>query len=133
MMDKEIRNKVLEIRILEEQIKQLEQEALMLDQKVLELQTLQNNLDEIKKTSQQDILVPLGNGIFINSKIEPVKEVLINIGAKIIAKKEIGRAKEIVDRQKNNILEERKKINRESEKILEQIEKVDVQIRNLQK
>lgn len=125
----EIESKILEIRILESQIAKLEQQMALLDQQIIELQSLQADLDAIKKVKQQDILAPLGRDVFIRSKLEPVDSVLLNVGAKVMVKKDIAGAKATLEKQRQRFLEVKGVINKEIDKIVERIMEIEKEVR----
>ncbi len=131
--EKDIQKRIFEIRILEEQIKQLENQVAALDKEICDIQDTQTDLDEIGKIRQKEILVPLGRNIFINSKVDSGEKVLVDIGAKIIVKKDINGAKKLLEKQKERFAEARIRVNEEVDRIISHIDKVDREIQNMQK
>lgn len=97
---KEIQTKYMELQILGQQIKQIEQQLVNLNQQVTELKTLEDSLGEVKNVKEKtDFYAPLGGGIFLKSKLEDNKKVLMNVGSKIAVSKTIPEAKEIIKKQ----------------------------------
>ena len=100
MKDKELQEKYLEFQILNQQVKQTQQQLTVLEQQIIEFKTLDDNLDEIKKTKAgKEILIPLGAGLFTKGDLKDSKEILMNVGAEVIVKKTIPEAKQIIKRQ----------------------------------
>ena len=121
----EMQQKILEISVMENRLKQLEQSLNIIDQQIMEQQMLQMNIDELKKVKiGQEMLFPLGRNLFVKGKLED-SEVLVNIGNGIIAKKTGEKAKDIVERQKLQLVGIRDEIAKEVEKILTEISLIE--------
>lgn len=103
-MKQEIQEKYIELQILDQTIRQLQQQLSILDQQLYELQRLNENLDEISKVNlNSEVLTPLGAGIFIKTQLKDNKEVFMNIGSNIVTKKSITESKKIVEDQLQKI------------------------------
>jgi len=127
--EKELQEKIMEVNMLDSRMKQLEQSLNMIDQQIMEQQLLQLNIDEIKKVKKgQEMLFPLGKNVFVKGKIEDEK-LLINIGGRVVVKKDGDKAKEIVERQKLQLVSVRNEINEEIEKIISEISLIEQSIR----
>lgn len=129
--EKELESRILEIRLLENQIMQLEQQMALLDQQIMELQALQADLDAIKNAKQQEIFAPLGRDIFIRSKLESVDSVLLNVGARVMVKKDIAGAKATLEKQRRRLLDVRGELSREMDNILERAMGIEEEIKSL--
>ncbi|MEM2956097.1 MAG: prefoldin subunit alpha [Candidatus Pacearchaeota archaeon] len=127
MENKENREKeIIEFNFLDMQLRQLEQQAMLLEQQIVEQQKIILNLDELKKAKKgQNVLFPLSKDIFIEGKIENPEEVFVNIGSKTIAKKSIEEAKLIEENQIKKLIEINEEIKAEIEKILLRITKLE--------
>ena len=97
---REINEKYLELQILEQQLKQVNQQLLNLDNQLLELQRIEDNLDDLTKTKKNtEMLVALGGGVFSKAELKDNKTVLMNVGANIVVEKDIPSSKKIVSHQ----------------------------------
>lgn len=132
-MEREVQKKVIEIRILEEQIRHLEEQANIVEREILGLQTTHADLDEIKKMRQMEAIIPLGRNIFINANIDSADNVLVDVGSKIVVKKSVEEAKKTIERQKEKLAVAKEQISKEAERVMEQIDKIDMEITSLQK
>ncbi|MEW6063173.1 MAG: prefoldin subunit alpha [Nanoarchaeota archaeon] len=100
MSEKEIQQKYLELQILNTHINQLTNQLNILEQQILSLRVLDESMKDIKDVKiGSDILVPLGEGIFINGKLEDNRKVLLNVGNGIVVEKGLDEAKEMVLKQ----------------------------------
>lgn len=118
---REMQAKIMEIQMLENKLKQLEQSLNFLDQQIMEQQMIQLNLDELKKAKKgSELLFPLGKNVFVKGKVES-HEILVNIGGNMAVMKNEEHAKESVERQKLQLSGIRDEITREVEKIINRI------------
>ena len=116
-----LQNEMLELNLLDMQIRQLEQQAIMIEQQILEQQSLIHDLDELKKAKKgQSMLFPFSREIFAEGKIES-SDVLVNVGSKTLVRKSIDEAKRIVEKQKERMLKTNEEIHREIERIMSRI------------
>ena len=119
--EKEEQREMLELNVLDMQLRQLEQQSLIIEQQIIEQQSLVLNLDDLKKAKKgQSMLFPFSKDIFVEGKLES-SEVIVNIGSKTLARKSIDGAKEIAEKQKQRLLEVNEEIRGEMQRILERI------------
>ena len=122
---KEMQSKIMEIGMLENKLKQLEQSLNFVDQQIMELQVIQMTINELKKAKKgQEIMFPLGKNVFIKGKLDE-HEILVNIGGNAVVKKNEEQAKEVVERQKLQLSSLREEIAVEMERIIEQISLIE--------
>lgn len=102
--EQKLQQKYIELQLLDQQIKQIQQQLVLLEQQISDLTILEESLNEIKKVElNSEILAPLGAGVFIKASIKDNKEVLMNVGSNINVKKKIPDAIEIVKAQKEEL------------------------------
>lgn len=131
-LGKEVQNKIFEIRVLESQIGQMEEQMRIIDREIADFQNLIVNLGDVQKIKNQDVIVPIGKNIFINSKIEKGDELLVNIGAKTLVKKNVEQTKILLEHRKDKFLEARENISKEAENVIKQIETIDKEVMDIQ-
>ena len=103
-MKQELQEKYIELQILDQTIKQIQQQLSILDQQLFELQRLNENIEEISKVNlNSDILTPLGAGVFIKTQLKENQEVFMNVGSNVITKKTIAESKKIIDEELQKI------------------------------
>lgn len=130
---REIESKIIEIRMLEEQARQLEEQIALIEQQVMESQLLQQNLDEIKNMKQKEIIVPIGKDVFINSKVESMNSVLVNVGSGIVIKTDIEGAKKEIEKHNEKFLRVREELAIEIRKISEHLIRIEKEIMSMSK
>lgn len=124
--DMKAQREMLELNVLDMQIRQLEQQAMLVEQQIQEQSAIILDLEELKKAKKsQNALFPFSRDIFIEGKIENPDSLLVHIGSKVFAKKSIDEAKRIVDRQKQRLLAANEEIAGEIEKIMNRINELE--------
>jgi prefoldin alpha subunit len=118
MEEKELNYK---LQLFEQQIIYFQEQINFIDQALIEMSGLKQILDEIKNKKEQEILSPIGRGVFVKAKIIS-DEILVDIGNKNIVTKTIPEAKELIEEQINKIEENRKKLEEELKNIEKQME-----------
>ena len=97
-MEKNNQELLMKINLLQQQAEQFQQQLQAIEQNILELTTLNIDLDEIKGAKGKEILSPIGRGIFVKSKLDS-ENLNVDIGEGIFAKRNINETKEIVKSQ----------------------------------
>ncbi|MEK6936747.1 MAG: prefoldin subunit alpha [Nanoarchaeota archaeon] len=103
-MKQEIQQKYIELQILNQQIKKVQEQFMLLQQQLAELTSLETSLiemNDIKKDSE--IFSSIGSGIFVNSKLADPGNVMVNVGAGILVTKTVEEAIKLVKVQVENV------------------------------
>ncbi len=117
--------KVLEYRMLYQQLQQLQQNLTGLEQHLQELGKLQETLEHLSKVeSDKDVLIPLGSGIFFKGKILDTSKLIMNVGANILVEKTVPEAVETVQKQANEVEQLLLQLEQEAGQIADQLEEV---------
>ena len=113
-MNEDTQRKYIEIQILEQQIKQIQKNLEILNQQIFELNMISNSLTEIKKTKiGQELLIPLGSGIFIKTELKDNNEILTNVGSDVVVSKTNAETKTFIKSQTEFVTEIITKIEQE--------------------
>ena len=113
-MNEDTQRKYIEIQILEQQIKQIQKNLEILNQQIFELNMISNSLTEIKKTKiGQELLIPLGSGIFIKTELKDNNEILTNVGSDVVISKTNAETKTFIKSQTEFVTEMITKIEQE--------------------
>jgi|ETNmetMinimDraft_2_1059921.scaffolds.fasta_scaffold07837_2 prefoldin alpha subunit len=106
--------KYLEFQSLNDQLKQLQNSLLNLDQQLIELRKLQESLESTKNTKiDEEILVLLGAGTYIKTKLSDNKKILMNIGSDKVVDKNIDESITLVKSQIEELIKVHKNMNNE--------------------
>ncbi|MAG20307.1 prefoldin subunit alpha [archaeon] len=99
-MKEQAQQKYIEVQVLEQQLKQNQKNLEIMHQQMLELNAISESLVELKKTKKgQEMLVPLGSGIFVKSELKDNNEILTNVGSDVVISKTSAEAKTFIKKQ----------------------------------
>lgn len=103
MSQKELQQKMLEYQFLEEKFKELQQSRELFTMKIMEINQSSEALEEIEKSKQDDVFLPLGSSIFVPGKIDKKEKMIVGVGADIAVEKNIGEIKELLEKRKKTL------------------------------
>jgi len=127
--NKDFEKKIVEMNILENQLSQLDQQFSLIEKHIIDLQNLNSSLEELSKTKKdQEFFSPVGNEIFVRSKIIEPGEVLINIGGKTIIKKKTIDAKKFIEEKIAKANELKFQISDEMQTIINEMQTIQQEI-----
>ncbi len=109
-LTKDAERKLIELSMLDEENKKIEQQMQLIEQQILNLQRLAIDLDEISQHEEAEFLASLGSGVFVKSKLLENKKVLINVGANCVLEKSCEEAKEIIAAQTEKLKKAREEL-----------------------
>jgi prefoldin alpha subunit len=90
----------VEFQMINQQIKQLENQSTALNNQLLELMSTNQSLDEIDKVKENsEILVPLSTGIYARAQLKNSNSFIVNIGANVAMDKDLNATKEVIQEQ----------------------------------
>ncbi|MBI2672472.1 prefoldin subunit alpha [Candidatus Woesearchaeota archaeon] len=119
-MKEEIQKKYIELQLLNQQIKQIQEQYMLMQRQLNELAALQNNLMEIKDSNKEpEMFSSLGSGVYVASRLLDNKNVLVNVGNGVLVEKELSEAGNLIKTQ----MEE---LTKTMEKVREQLIKASV-------
>lgn len=82
-----------------QQLQQLEEQIASIEQQKIDLTSLNENIAELQKLKKVKIHTPLGAGVFLESEVQEVNDVLLGVGSGVIVKKDVNSAIKIIQRQ----------------------------------
>ena len=108
----------MEFQALEQHIKQLQKQLELITSQLIDLTMTNHSLDEFAEIdTKKEVFVPLNSGIFAKASVSDTSELLVNVGANVVVKKNVPSAKKLISRQ----IDEIKKIQRQ---MIEELEKM---------
>lgn len=114
---------ILQLSMLEQQAREIQQQLGLVNQKIRDMDILKNSIEKIREAKENEFLAPLGEGLFIKSKIED-KELFINVGSKIVVRKSIKEIDVIIEKQVHQLEELRSKMEKETERLNLQLQSI---------
>jgi len=114
----EQKNKQLQQMMLAQQKKQIEAHFEKITENIDVLNQLATNLKDLSQLKQKSkSFFSLGGGIFIEGELNPLKEVLMNVGAGVTVKKDVEKAKQILAKQIQDLTKIKQKMEQDIYKI----------------
>jgi len=117
---------MMQLSMLDKQAKELQQQIGQVNQQIKQYDDLKGSLDDVGKVKEgEEMLAPIGRGIFFKSEIKD-KKLLVNVGENIILKKTPEGAKKIVDKQVKELEKIKKELEGNVQELNKQVESLIV-------
>ena len=130
-MDNEQQELLYKLSMFEQQIRQFQEQINSIDEGIIDLESLNLGLDEIKNSEGKESFSPIGRGIFVKSKILS-DNLLVDVGQRNFVKKTVPETQEMIKKQVEKLEEIKKdldnslrEIGREAETIIGNSSKVN--------
>jgi len=123
---------IMKLSMFEQQTNQIREQLQAVEQGIIELTSLNNDLDELKGKEGEEIRAMIGRGIFVKAKLIS-EDLLVDIGEKTLVKKDIAGTKSLVQEQISKLQDMAGKMNSSLEKMNEEITKVIEQAQSMEK
>lgn len=132
MEDTESKKKYMELKMLDDQLNQVQKQIMAFDNQVAELENIRESLDELKKVKPgTEILVPVSNGMFVRAEIKESSSLLVNVGQDTVVEKDIPSSKELIRMQSDEILGYRQQLLGHLQELSEKARSIESQIQNV--
>ncbi len=103
MEQKELQEKAILYQLMQRQLEELSQNAMLIDKRYAELDLTLQALEDVDKLKEKnEILVPLGSGIFTYGRVTD-KKILAEIGAGMLLDKDAESARQLIQGKKKEI------------------------------
>ena len=127
----ELQQKMLEYHILEERFKQFNERRELFAMKLMEIEQTGEALEELKKSKQEEILVPLGSSVFMHGNINKKEKFIISIGSDVAVEKNSDETKKILEERKKTLENGIETVQSSMVQIANQIQKLEPEIQKL--
>ena len=129
--EEELRQLATQISTIEYQISFLQQQFGFLSERLAELSVSSSTLNSIKKTKEEDILLPVGGSVFAFGKLADNSRVIIGLGANVFAEKEIDEAIKDINERQLEIEGLQKQTRQQIEQLQENLTALRIKAQNL--
>ena len=119
-MEKSQQELMMKLSMFEQQIQHLNQQLQAVEEGIVEMNSLSLALDELKDKKGEEILSPLGRGIFTRTKLIS-ENLIVDIGGKNFVKKSIPETKKIIENQIKKLEEVKKDLESGVEKMNQEL------------
>ncbi len=130
--ERELQEKYIEMKILEEQMQHMQKQAQVVEQQLMEMMSTVQSLEEFKKTKIGDkVLVPISSGIFAKAELKDNTQFLVNVGADIVVSKDIESTKALIQKQVEELSELQNKVMMNIQKMSLKAASIEEELRYL--
>lgn len=131
-MPKEVKQKYMELQMMQHQMQQVQQQVQALEQQAGEMDIVQQALDEFAQSKAgSPAIVTLTPGLFVKAKLEETDSVLLNVGGGAVVQKSIPDAKKVIAAQSTELRKLQEELAEQMQKITENAGKVQEELRKL--
>ena len=109
-------------QMFELSIRQIQEQLQIIEQTIQDMGVISEGLEELKGMTGEEIMAPIGKGIFVKAKLLS-EELMVNIGNEKFTKRSINETKDLIEKQKVKLDNTREILEGELEKINEEITK----------
>jgi len=125
---------LVELQILGQQIRELDQYIASIEQKMVETDQSIRDLENFKNRKEGDeLLVPIVPGIFTKAVIKNKDEILIGVGKGVVVKSDIDHAIEILQQQIKELTRHRDEMLVELNGLILRAQELEKKLQKLQK
>ena len=130
--EKKAQEAYMQFQMLEQQIKQLQSQFEMVSQQLIELAATSNSLDDFQKIRDvREAFIPISSGIFARASIKDTSELLVNVGANVVVKKDLASTKKLILSQMEEIKKIQKQMGDELERTVNHAAQLEIHLQNL--
>ena len=130
--DRKAQEMYMEFQVLDQHIKQLQKQLEMVTHQLIELTVTSNSLDEFNNIkNEKEVFVPLSSGIFAKASIKDTSQLLVNVGANVVVKKDVAETKKLISNQIEEIKKVQKNMIDELDKMTEHAAQLEKQLQDL--
>ena len=105
MEDQQRLNSLLnEINVYRQQADLIQQQIELIQASIAEVDAFLSTLDDIEGQDSIEAFVPVGAGTFVKGELKDTDEIIVSIGAGMAIKKDAEGAREIMERQKEELI-----------------------------
>ncbi|HTY43950.1 MAG TPA: prefoldin subunit alpha [Patescibacteria group bacterium] len=120
-MEQEEQELIYKLSIYEQQMQQIQQQLEVVEKTIVDISSLNSDLDELKGKTGQEIFAPVGRGIFAKAKLLS-EDLIVNVGEGNLITKNIPETKAIIEKQIEKLKEVRKELEVNTERISHELE-----------
>ncbi|MEM3154533.1 MAG: prefoldin subunit alpha [Candidatus Woesearchaeota archaeon] len=131
---KEVKQKYLELQLLQHQMQQVQQQVQALEQQAGEMDVVQQALDDFAQAKPgSPAIVTLTPGLFVKAKLEETGYVLLNVGGGAVVQKTVPEAKKVIAEQAAELRKLQQELAGQLRKFADNAGKVQDELRALLK
>ena len=114
---------LFKLSLFEQQINQMQQQLQSVERGIIDLSSLELELDDLKGSNGKEILAPVGRGIFAKAKLLS-EDLIMDIGGKNFVKKNIPETQDVIKGQIKKLEQIKSQLQKNSDEISREAEKL---------
>jgi len=104
--------KYMEFQMIQQNMAQMKEQLTMIEQQIEEMSAAEESISELANINEDtEMVVPIGSGVFVKTKVKGSNEFIINVGANVAVAKTDAEAKKIINEQIEEVKKVQKQIN----------------------
>ncbi len=128
----EVQEQYVALQILDHQIKQAQKQIMAIEEQVTELESVMSAVAELaSQEASSEMFVPLSSGIFVKTTLKETKQVLVNVGANVLVKKEVAQTQELLQAQMNELRDLQQQIAEQVQKFATEAQTVQEKVQSM--
>lgn len=125
-----IEQKYTELQMVSEQLERLRTQLHSTDDKLAQVDFVISSLREFSTVhGEQEILIPITDGVFAKAVIKDTTELLVNVGAGAVVDKDVPGAIQMLEKQKLKLAEYRTRLAEVIDKFYEKTQALQAEMR----
>ncbi len=130
-MEKEdFESNMVQLNMYGSKLQEIEQQLQIVDRHISELQLTSLALQELDETKENtETLAPIGQNIFVKTKIQETKKLIVDLGAKVFAEKTVEEAQDILNDKIDEFSQIKDKISEQAQAILNAINEIESKVK----
>ena len=115
---------LIKIQMIQQEAQQLEQKMQMIDEQIIDMQSIKTSLADLKdKKKGDEMLSNLGKGIFVKTKLDDDK-LFVNVGKEVMVKKTVAETEKVMEEQISKLMIGKQEIMARIEHLQEEMMKM---------
>ena len=130
--EKKAQELYIQLQMIQENAKQIYKQLQVAESQLMELVMTSQSLDDFRQIKEKtEIFVPLNSGIFVRAELKKADELLVNVGANVVVKKDISSTKKLVERQVEQLRDIRERMVSDLKKLTMQGGMIEEELQKL--
>lgn len=130
-VSQQMQNLAVQAKRVENQASSLQQQMQQLNNKINMIESTREGIDELIQKDDQEVITPIGDDVYVQSKIRNSKKMLVNVGSGVVVEKKPSEATNILGDRKDMLIEARKKYQVQLQKLQKQYQNLVGQMQKM--
>ena len=131
MSEKDLQEKIFQFQVLEDKFKELNQKRELFTIKLAELEQTKQAIDDIAGSNDDEILIPLGSGVFVPGKLEKKEKMIVSLGENAAMEKDVEEIKSILEKRRKILEEGIESVKKSMLNIAQEMQAIQVEAQEL--